>query len=87
MRNHVTRAPSAETFSPGYVFNRDRWICGICQNKINKFLEYPHPESASLDHIIPIARDGRHTLSNVQAAHLRCNLAKGARLNQDQQAI
>ncbi|MEV6398476.1 HNH endonuclease [Streptomyces sp. NPDC051907] len=36
--------------------------------------------SASLDHIIPLARQGDHTRINVQLAHLLCNLRKSDKL-------
>jgi 5-methylcytosine-specific restriction endonuclease McrA len=35
----------------------------------------------SLDHIVPIARFGPHTYTNVQAAHLICNMRKGVRVD------
>lgn len=60
------------------VFNRDGWVCGICGKKVNRDRIYPDPKSPSLDHIIPIANGGSHTYQNVQLAHLRCNIMKGA---------
>lgn len=61
------------------IFRRDKWVCGICGETINPDANYPSMESASLDHIVPLSRGGVHALENVQAAHLRCNLAKGAK--------
>lgn len=61
------------------VYERDRWLCGICGSEIGIGLRFPHPQSASLDHIIPLARGGMHSYANVQAAHLLCNTKKGAR--------
>lgn len=29
-----------------------------------------------MDHIIPLSRDGTHSLDNVQLAHLKCNRVK-----------
>ena len=55
------------------VFVRDKWVCGICHNRINKELKYPDPMSASLDHIVPLSKGGSHTYENVQVAHLSCN--------------
>jgi len=59
------------------VFERDGWICQICGEKINKTYYYPHPKSASVDHIIPVSLGGPDELYNMQAAHLICNIMKG----------
>lgn len=58
------------------VFDRDNWTCGICGETVDKFLAWPHPQSASLDHIIPLSVGGHHTESNVQCSHFACNMAK-----------
>ncbi len=65
-----------DAIDPIKVFKRDSWRCGICGKKVNPKLQHPHPNSASLDHIIPLARGGTHTWGNVQLAHLACNSAK-----------
>ncbi len=54
------------------VYDAHAGICGIC-------LEPVSYADASLDHIVPLARGGAHTASNVQPAHLQCNAIKGAR--------
>lgn len=64
------------------VFERDQWMCGICR----KLTIWParfarDPEMASLDHIIPLARDGEHSYANTQCAHLRCNMKKSANVS------
>lgn len=65
-----------EDFDPLEIFERDGWRCGICKRKVSRTLEYPHPRSASLDHIVPIVDGGEHTRANTQCAHLECNLRK-----------
>lgn len=60
------------------VVERDAGCCGICGHKVDPVLKFPHPMSASLDHIIPLARGGPHRWENVQLAHLACNIKKGA---------
>jgi len=67
-----------EDYTNSYIFLRDNWVCGICGRKINKRLKYPNPLSSSIDHIIPLSRDGNDNPINVQAAHLRCNVGKNA---------
>jgi 5-methylcytosine-specific restriction endonuclease McrA len=58
------------------IFERDGWKCGLCGDPVDSDLSYPHPQSASLDHIVPISRGGPHTYDNVQCAHLSCNRDK-----------
>lgn len=69
-----------EVIVPRDIFVRDGWICQLCLAPVDETLTYPHPMSASMDHIIPISLRGNHISSNVQLAHLRCNLRKGARV-------
>lgn len=73
-------APDAERFFDVEIFERDSWICGVCNEGIEASLRFPHPMSASLDHVIPLTRGGNHTRANCQASHLLCNQRKGARL-------
>jgi len=72
------RGVDLKKFSNIEIFERDGWMCGICGQKINRKLKWPHPRSKSLDHIVPLSRGGAHIPQNVQAAHLRCNLSKHA---------
>lgn len=58
------------------IYLRDGWICQICHRKVNNKLKYPHPMSASIDHIIPLALEGKHEPKNCQLAHLICNERK-----------
>ena len=62
------------------VFERDDFICKICGYPIDMTLAAPHRKSASIDHVVPLARGGKHEMSNVQAAHFGCNARKGARV-------
>lgn len=69
-----------EHFDRREIFERDGWICQICLKPVDTTVQFPHPASPSLDHIIPIARGGKHARSNAQTACLGCNVRKGARL-------
>lgn len=51
---------------------RDGRVCRLCGGEI------PVSESVHLDHIIPFSRGGADTVDNLQVAHARCNIAKGA---------
>ncbi len=65
-----------ELFADNEIFDRDGWICQICRKRVGKALKYPHPRSASLDHIVSLSKGGDHTRINVQLAHLVCNTKK-----------
>jgi hypothetical protein len=55
------------------IADRDKHQCWLCQRNVKQ-------GEASIDHVIPIARGGKHILSNVRLAHRSCNSRKGARL-------
>lgn len=80
LRRASKRAADTERFSYGEIYERDQWKCQICGEAINREAQHPSPMSRSVDHRIPIARGGAHTRANCQAAHLRCNLRKHAKL-------
>lgn len=69
---------ASEVFTSQEIFDRDRWVCGICQQVVDPSIRWPDGRSASLDHVLPISRGGPHTRANVQLAHLSCNMQKGA---------
>lgn len=66
-------------FTNADVFERDGWVCGLCDESVSPDAVYPDPLSASLDHVVPLSRGGAHSFSNSQLAHLSCNVRKGAR--------
>ena len=58
--------------------------CHQCGYPIDTQLAYPHPLSWSADHIVPtskLAKDDPRQwhISNLEATHLRCNQARGAK--------
>lgn len=56
-------------------------VCGICGKPVDKSLKYPHPLSATIDHIIPIDRDGHPSaMDNLQLAHFICNRYKSDKI-------
>ena len=55
--------------------------CGICGQPVDFRLKFPHPMSACIDHIIPIAKGGHPSdLANLQLAHLCCNRQKSDKI-------
>ena len=61
------------------VFERDGWVCQLCGLPVDKSLKFPDRASATLDHIVPLALGGEHSMRNVQLAHFACNVGKSGR--------
>lgn len=74
--------PYDPSITRAQVYAQSGWKCHLCGKRVVKRLKYPHPKSASLDHIVPLSwrKDSPgHVWGNVSLAHLRCNQSKGAR--------
>lgn len=78
-RMRLELARQAEPVMPADVHARDGWICQLCLLPIDPEAAWPDPMSASVDHIVPLALGGAHSMANVQSAHLGCNSRKGDR--------
>ena len=72
-----------EPYTRESIFARDGWICGICDQPIDSTLRSPDPDSASIDHVVPLSAGGDDTPANVQAAHYGCNSRKHARVESE----
>jgi 5-methylcytosine-specific restriction endonuclease McrA len=70
--------PFVEAVDRKVLGERDGWVCGILGGAIDRTLEWPNLQSASHDHIVPVARGGEESYANAQIAHLVCNIRKGA---------
>lgn len=68
------------------IAERDKHRCGICRGKVSN-VPWPHPLSASLDHVVPLSKGGAHDPANIQLAHLGCNSTKGNRGGNEQLAL
>lgn len=56
-------------------------ICGICGKPVDKSLKYPDPLSPTVDHIIPVSKNGDPVaLENLQLAHRYCNRMKSDKM-------
>ena len=69
------------------IYQRDGWRCGICRRVIRRDLAWPHPRSASLDHLIPLSQAGDDTAANKRASHLACNIRRSNRGGNEQLAL
>jgi 5-methylcytosine-specific restriction endonuclease McrA len=54
-------------------------VCAGCGEPIDKSLPFPHPMSATADHINPVGRGGSNH-GKLQPMHLLCNQRKGKRV-------
>ncbi len=79
-RARLANAPRVEVVLTLVVMERDGWICQLCREPIDPELRAPDSRSRSVDHRVPLARGGDHTMDNCQAAHFGCNARKSHRL-------
>lgn len=74
-----------EKYSRKEILDRDCWECQLCGVRLLRKWKYkkrtlrPHPDNATLDHIVPMACGGADAEWNIQACCFRCNARKGAR--------
>ena len=56
-------------------------VCAICGKPVDKAIKYPDPMSPTVDHIIPLAKNGDPvSLDNLQLAHRYCNRMKSDKI-------
>jgi 5-methylcytosine-specific restriction endonuclease McrA len=67
-----------EAVSLTVLRDRDNGTCRICGQPVDFARRSPHPEAATIDHVVALSRGGEHSYRNTQLAHLRCNSEKGA---------
>lgn len=81
-----SRADRKGAHRANYERNRKRIMstenaCGICGHQVDFALKTPHPMSATVDHIIPVAKNGHPSdISNLQLAHWTCNRQKSDKI-------
>lgn len=69
------RLAYAEPVYRRQVFERDDWECQLCGLHLQAD-DHTRHDYATIDHIIPLAAGGLHSMTNVQAACGRCNSHK-----------
>lgn len=60
---------------------RDGARCGICGTDVDMDLPWPNALSPSVDHVVARSDGGTDDPTNLQLAHLRCNMVKSFRSN------
>lgn len=80
MRRAARLALPRERVDRTVLFERDDYTCQICMGPLDMAAGRFEPLSPTIDHIVPLSRGGHHTYENTQAAHRRCNIAKGGRI-------
>lgn len=81
-RARLASAPVVEIVRTREVLDRDGWICQLCSGPIDPAIR-SGALMASVDHRVPLARGGNHTMANCQAAHMGCNSRKSDRLDEE----
>lgn len=62
------------------IYQRDKGICQICGLPVDRTLKVNNRYSPTIDHIIPLSKNGLHEKSNCQLAHRSCNSSKGDKI-------
>jgi 5-methylcytosine-specific restriction endonuclease McrA len=75
------RIRQGERIKAREIYERDEWTCKLCGLPVERKAKGKHPWKATLDHVIPLAKGGRHCKNNVQCAHWKCNNEKGDSLS------
>lgn len=57
---------------------RDNWTCHLCSGPVNRGKFTGHYLDATIDHLVPVSKGGRHVWGNVRLAHFICNSRRGA---------
>ena len=65
-----------ETFSRQEIFQRDKYVCQLCNRKTRPDYNQYHPLYPHLDHIVPLSLGGYHTKVNTQCLCRNCNTVK-----------
>lgn len=69
-----------EHFTNTEVFERDNYTCYMCGIQVDPAADCYQPNSATVDHVIPFAANGPHTLANARCACFQCNSTKQAKV-------
>lgn len=75
-RRAYKKGAGYKTLTYWTIAERDAWTCQLCGKPVDTDAVAPHPNSPTLDHIVPLSRGGDHSAENAQLAHFICNSTK-----------
>lgn len=55
------------------IYDRDSWVCQLCNLPVPRVVTHLHPFGASLDHVLPRSHGGGHEPENLRLVHRVCN--------------
>lgn len=59
------------------IYQRDAWICQLCEERVDPALGPADLWAATLDHVTPRSRGGSDHPTNLRLAHRWCNSVRG----------
>lgn len=79
-RMNKARTGKAALYVDREIFERDGWVCWLCEERVDPTLPRRNRRGATIDHVVPLARGGADTPDNVRLAHWECNHDKHTRI-------
>ncbi|MFZ4150511.1 HNH endonuclease [Streptomyces pseudogriseolus] len=76
LRRALQRDLDAGRVSRIAIYQRDDWTCHICGDPVDRDAVVPDLAAPVLDHVVPLARRGKHSEDNLKTAHFYCNSVK-----------
>ncbi|MBT7630939.1 MAG: hypothetical protein HN597_14725 [Desulfobacula sp.] len=63
-----------------FLYNRDGGKCQICISQLKMETRFPDLMTPTIDHIIPLSKNGEHSKKNTQLCCFLCNSKKGTKV-------
>jgi 5-methylcytosine-specific restriction endonuclease McrA len=77
-KEHIARTSQkvGDDIIPIEVFQAAKWKCKQCKQKVVLSTGKSNPNEATIDHLMPLSKGGKHIWGNVQCLCRRCNTIK-----------
>jgi hypothetical protein len=66
-QHRIQRTSSHRNLSSNAIFDRDGWRCYLCDTLTHDRYEGNPPDSATLDHVVPLSGNGTHCVTTFAA--------------------